>query len=436
LGGRTTRAPLPRTITFILSMPAITVTKTKAEPGETSLAVTVPPASVQAAEERATRAYQQGARLPGFRQGKAPAAVVRKKFAEDIRQQALQEVVQESWKVALEQEQLKPIADPHIHNLKWEAGSPVTFEFHVEVRPDLKLERLGKFRLTRTVPAVTAAQVDAQIEQLRDQRAPWTPVAGEKPKPKDLVDVSIANRENGELKEPQPFQIVLGEGRAIPDVEERIMSLLPGESVEATVRFPDDFPEEAKRGQTRDIHVTLREVKRQQLPTLDDAFAREVGDFESLEALRSAVGADLAKEAEREADARVRAQLIEQIVTANAVTAPRPLVERALAAYAQAYGVPEEQWPRFAEEFRPIAENQVRRDLVLDHVVETQQLAATEAELDQRIQELAARRGTPGGAAELYASLEKAKRLRDVARSITEEKVFAYLLSQSTVEQT
>lgn len=415
-------------------MPDITVTKTKAEPGETSLAVTVPPASVQAAEERATRAYQQRARLPGFRQGKAPAAVVRKKFAEDIRQQALQEVVQESWRVALEQEQLKPIADPHIHNLKWEAGAPVTFEFHVEVRPDLKLERLGKFRLTRTVPAVTVAQIDAQLEQLRDQRAPWTPVAGEKPKPKDLVDVSIANREDGELKEPQPFQIVLGEGRAIPDVEERIMGLLPGESVEATVRFPDDFPEEAKRGQTRDIQVTLREVKRQQLPTLDDAFAREVGDFESLEALRSAVGADLAKEAEREADAGVRAQLIEQIVTANAVTAPRPLVERALGAYAQAYSVPEDQWPRFAEEFRPIAENQVRRDLVLDHVVETQKLAATEAELDQRIEELAARRGMP--AAELYASLEKAKRLRDVARSITEEKVFAYLLSQSTVEQT
>jgi trigger factor len=415
-------------------MPDITVTKTKAEPGETSLAVTVPPASVQAAEERATRAYQQRARLPGFRQGKAPAAVVRKKFAEDIRQQALQEVVQESWRVALEQEQLKPIADPHIHNLKWEAGAPVTFEFHVEVRPDLKLERLGKFRLTRTVPAVTVAQIDAQLEQLRDQRAPWTPVAGEKPKPKDLVDVSIANREDGELKEPQPFQIVLGEGRAIPDVEERIMGLLPGESVEATVRFPDDFPEEAKRGQTRDIQVTLREVKRQQLPTLDDAFAREVGDFESLEALRSAVGADLAKEAEREADAGVRAQLIEQIVTANAVTAPRPLVERALGAYAQAYSIPEDQWPRFAEEFRPIAENQVRRDLVLDHVVETQKLAATEAELDQRIEELAARRGMP--AAELYASLEKAKRLRDVARSITEEKVFAYLLSQSTVEQT
>lgn len=416
-------------------MPDITVTKTKAEPGEASLAVTIPPASVAAAEERATRAYQQRARLPGFRKGKAPAAVVRKKFAEDIRQQALQEVVQESWRVALEQEQLKPIADPHIHNLKWEAGAPVTFEFHVEIRPDLKLERLGQFRLTRTVPAVTAAQVDAQLEALREQRSPWTPIAGEKPRLKDLVDVTIANRETDDgYGEPQPFQIVLGEGRAIPDVEERIMGLLPGETVEATVRFPDDFPEETKRGQTRAIRLTLREVKRQQLPALDDAFAREVGDFESLDALRAAIGADLAKDAEREADARVRSQLVEQIVAANSVVAPRPLVERALAAYAQAYGVPEDQWPRFAEEFRPLAEGQVRRDLVLDHVVEAHQLRATEEELDQRIQELAARRGTP--AAQLYASLEKAKRLRDVARTITEEKAFAFLLSQSTVEQT
>ena len=417
-----------------MAAPDIQVTNTHAEPGETSLAVIVPPASVQAAEERATRAYQQRARLPGFRKGKVPAAVVRKKFAEDIRQQALQELVQESWRVAQEQEQLKPIADPHIHNLKWEEGAPVTFEFHVEVKPDLKLVRLGGFRLTRTIPAVTAAQVEAQVNALREQRAPWTPVAGEKPKPKDLVDVIIATRENGEAKDPQPYQLVLGEGRAIPEVEEHIMGLLPGESVDATVRFPDNFPEEAKRGQTRDIRLTLREVKRQQLPELDDAFAREVGDFESVDALRTAVPADVAKEAEREADARVRAELVEQIVQANSVTAPRPLVERALSVYAQAYGVPEDQWPKFAQEFRTVAESQVRRDLVLDHVVEAQQLRATEAELDQRIQELAAKRGIP--AAQLYASLEKAKRLRDVARSITEEKVFAYLLSQSTVEQT
>ena len=416
-------------------MPDILVKKTRAEPGEASLEVTIPPDNVKAAEERATKVYQQRARLPGFRQGKVPAAVVRKKFADDIRQETLRELVQESWRVAQKQEELKPIADPHIHNLKWEEGAPVTFEFHVELKPELKLQRLGGFLLTRKVAAITAAQVDAQLNAMREQRAPWTPVAGEKPKPKDLVDVTIATREAGtdEVKDPEPYQFVLGEGRAIPDVEERIMSLTPGESVDATVRFPDDFAEEAKRGQTRDIRLTLREVKRQQLPALDDAFAREMGDFESLDALRTAVAEDLKKEAEREADARVRAELIEQIVQANNVVAPRPLVERVLGMYAQAYEIPEERWEKFAQEFRAVAESQVRRDLVLDTVVESQNLRATEAELDQRLQELAERRGMQ--AAELYASLEKAKRLRDVARSITEEKVFAYLLSQSTVEQ-
>jgi len=414
-------------------MPDILVKKTRDEPGEASLEVTIPPDNVKAAEERALKVYQQRARLPGFRQGKAPAAVVRKKFAEDIRQDTLRELVQESWRVAQKQEELKPIADPHIHNLKWEDGSPVTFEFHVELKPDLKLERLGNFRLTRKVAAVTAAQVDAQLNAMREQRAPWTPVAGEKPKPKDLVDIVIATRENAEIKDPQPYQFVLGEGRAIPDVEERVMNLLPGESVDATVRFPDDFAEEAKRGQTRDIQVTLREVKRQELATLDDAFAREMGDFESLDALRAAITADLGKEAERDADAKVRGELIEQIVQANNVVAPRPLVERVLGMYAQAYEVAEERWETFAQEFRTVAESQVRRDLVLDYVVESQNLRATEAELDERIQQLAERRNMP--AAQLYASLEKAKRLRDVARSITEEKVFAYLLSQSTVEQ-
>jgi len=414
-------------------MPEILVRKTKVEPGEASLEVTIPPDNVKAAEDRATKFYQQRARLPGFRQGKVPAAVVKKKFADDIRQETLRELVQESWRVAQKQEELKPIADPHIHNLKWEEGAPVTFEFHVELKPDLKLERLGKFKVTRTVTAVTAAQVDAQLNAMREQRAPWTPVSGEKPKPKDLVDVIIATRENGEVKDPQPYQFVLGEGRAIPDVEERVMSLVPGESVDATVRFPDDFAEEAKRGQTRDIQLTLREVKRQELAVLDDAFAREMGDFESLEALRKAVTEDLQKEAEREADAKVRAELIEQIVQANNVVAPRPLVERVLGMYAQAYEIPEDRWEKFAQEFRTVAESQVRRDLVMDYVVESQNLRATEADLDQKIQELADKRGMK--AAELYASLEKAKRLRDVARSITEEKVFNYLLSQSTVEQ-
>src|SRR5213082_3649513 len=417
-------------------MTAIQVRKTAEEPGAASLTVTVPVEQVREAEARATSAYQQRARLPGFRKGKAPAALVKKQFADDIRQQALEDLIRESWKAALAQEggALKPVADPHVHNLKWDAaaGGPVTFEFHVEVKPKLTLERIGKFHLKRTVPKVTEERVLAQLTALREQKAPWTPVVGDKPKPKDLVQVTIATREGDAVKDPQPYQLVLGEGRAIPEVEERIMGMLPGETVDATVRFPSDFPEEAKRGQPRDIRITLHEVKRQQLPELDDAFAREVGDFESLEALRKAVREDLEKEAEREADAQLRRDLIDQIVQANRVVAPRPLVERALAVYSQAYGIPEDRWPDFAQEFRPVAEAQVRRDLILDWVVEHHGLRATEAELEQRLQELAARGGA--AVAEARASLEKAKRLRDLERGFTEEKVFTFLLSQSTVE--
>ena len=411
----------------------IQITKKHEQPGEASLAVTVPADSVREAEERATKSMQSRVRLPGFRKGKAPVAVVKKRFAEDIRQSAFEELVRESWRAALAQEQIKPIADPHIHNLKWQDGAPVTFEFHVEVRPDLTLQRLGGFRVERKVTPVTAEHVEAQLAELRAQRAPWVPVEGERPKAKDLVNVTLSQREGAEIKDPQPYQLVLGEGRAIPEVEERIMSLLPGETVDAMVRFPEDFPEEAKRGQTRDVRITLHEVKRQNLAELTDDFAREVGDFENLEALRQAIREDLTQDAEREADARVRAALIEQIVEANRVAAPRPLVERALAAYAQAYGIPEDRGEQFAKEFQPIAEAQVRRDLVLDWVVEHQNLLATEAEVAAKIDELATRRGMP--ADQLKASLEKSKRLRDLQRGLTEERVFAFLVSQSTVER-
>ena len=414
-------------------MPDILITKTASEPGAVSLAVTVPPDRVREAEHRATRDYQARARLPGFRKGKAPEAIIKKQFAADIREQALRDLIQASWRQALEQERpLNQIADPHIHDLKWEDGSPVTFTFHVEVKPEISLTRLGGFTLKREVQPVTEAQAEEQLQTLREQRATWNPVTGEQPKPKELVHVTIAQREGETVKDSQPYQFVLGEGRAIPEVEEKILAMRPGETVDATVRFPDDFPEEAKRGQTRDIQLTLHEVKRQELAALDDAFAREIGDFDSLDALRRAVREDLEADATREADARVRADLIAQIVAANNVVAPRPLIERVTLTYAQAYGIGEDRLQQFATEFRPLAEQQVLRDLVLDWVVEQHKLQATPEELDQKIAELAARRSSEP--AELKASLEKNRRLRELERSLTEDKAFAFLLPQSTVE--
>ncbi|MDQ2669920.1 MAG: hypothetical protein M3Y31_04750, partial [Gemmatimonadota bacterium] len=158
-----------------------------------------------------------------------------------------------------------------------------------------------------------------------------------------------------------------------------------------------------------------------------------LGDFETLDALRTAVREDLEREAVREAEAEVRRQLLAQIIEANNVEAPASLVDRFLHAYAHSYDLPHEQHDAFAAQFRPVAESQVKRDLVLDAIVEQQKLAATEEELDARVAELAERRGVTAG--QLYASLQKANRLAELERSITEEKVFAWLMEQSTVQE-
>lgn len=414
-------------------MTEITVEKTAEDSASKSLKVTVPVDRVREAEARAVKQYQRRAKLPGFRSGKAPEAVLRKRFADAIRQSVLEELIRASWETAQTTESLKPITDPSIRNLKFEEGSPLEFDIHVEVRPEIALARIGGFRLTRTVPPVDDIAVDEQLQRLREQKAAWIPVEDAKPAPGQLVRVDVTPIEDGTVGQPNPYNIVLGDNQAIPDLEERIMELRPGESSDAEVRFPDDYADESRRGQTRKVHLTLHEVKRQELPALDDAFARESGDFESIDALRAAAREDLEREAAREADVGVRQALLGQIIEANSVPAPESLVHRLLHGYANMYKVPEEQFETFAQQFHPIAEAQVQRDLVLDAVVEAHHLRATEAELDERIATMAAARGVP--ASQLYASLQKSNRLQELERALTEEKVFAFLLQQSTVDE-
>ena len=414
-------------------MTDIQVEKTAEDAASKSLRVTVPVDRVRQAEDAALKYYTTRARLPGFRQGKAPAAVVRKRFGDAIRQTVLEEVIREGWETARQSESLKPIADPSIRNLKFEDGSPIEFELLVEVRPDVKLERTGGFRLTRTVNAINETAVDEQLNRLREEKAAWLPVDGARPTPGQLVRVEVAPLEGDEPGAAQPYTLVIGEGQAIPELEERIMTLVPGETVDTEVHFPDDHPDASRRGKSRRVRLKLFEVKRQELPPLDDAFAREVGEFENVTALRAAIRQDLEAEAGREADAAVRQALLAQLIDANRVPAPDSLVHRVLHGFAHLYKVPDDQLPGFEAQFRPVAVQQVQRDLVVDAVVEAQGLRATEADLDQRIGTLAAARNVPPG--DLYASLQKSNRLAELERAITEEKVFGHLLSQSTVEE-
>ena len=193
----------------------IEITKSKEEPGSASFRVAVAPDRVQRAEHKAAQAFAKRARLPGFRQGKAPMAVVLKRYGDAIREQVLREVIGESWKATLEREKLDPIADPHIHDLKFEAGAPLTFELHVEVKPDLTIDRLGGFSLTRTVGPVTDEMTAEQLEELRRQHAAWVPVESERAKPGDLAAVTLATVQDGVADEAKPYRVVLGQGQAI-----------------------------------------------------------------------------------------------------------------------------------------------------------------------------------------------------------------------------
>src|SRR5919112_914028 len=211
---------------FPPTMNPITVEKTAEDSGTKSLHVTVPVDRVREAEARALKYYAKRARLPGFRPGKAPDTVVRKRFGDAIRQTVLEEVLRESWETAKTAESLKPITDPSIRNLKFEEGSPIEFELHVEVRPELTLQRVGGFTVERRKPTVPDTAVEEQLARIQEQKAAWIPLEGAKPSPGQMVRVEVATIENGEPGAAQPHELVLGENQTLPELEERIMSLL------------------------------------------------------------------------------------------------------------------------------------------------------------------------------------------------------------------
>ena len=408
----------------------IEITKQEGSGVDRHVQISVPVETVKDAEDKAARRYASSVRLPGFRPGKAPANMVRKKFADAIRQEALEALDRDAYKEVVEKQDLKVASQPHVHDLKFEEGKPLTFEIHFELRPTLELARTSGFRVTRRKVVVTDENVRDQLESIRYQRAAWAPVDG-KPMPGDMVNVEISTGDDtgGQARS---YPLVLGAGQAIAGIEELIMEAEPGGTVERPVKWPDDFPDEAERGQTKTVKVTLQDVKRKSAPDLDDTFAREVGDFDSLAGLEAAVRADLEEHAKRDVAAEVRQKLVDEVIGANPFDVPPSWVRQFADNYAEAYQIPAEEREKFATEFRSMAERQIRRDLVIETIAERESLAATEKDIDDRITEQAEKRGINPG--QLYAQMEKSGRLKEIERSLTEDKVFQWLLEKNEVQ--
>lgn len=396
------------------------------------VSVKVPASVVDAERQEIARSLATRMKLPGFRKGQVPAGMVEKRYGPTLRRETLDRVIGTAYRVALERESLQPISEGEVDEVEYEAGSDLSFTASFEVRPEVELSRLGGFRVERPPLDVGEEEVEKVLERLREQESVWTPVEAGAPEDGDTVSVEIVRLEEGEEGEPTPYEFVLGRDEAIPDVEKAIRTLEPGESGEFTVAFPDDFPDEERRGEEQRLRIELHGRKAMELPELDDDFARTVGDFENLADLTEKIREDLEKEAREQQESAVRGQLLANLLEANPFDVPDAMVERYMASvFGDTEGVDPGKLEEARQEFRPEARRAVQRVLVVERIAETQNLAATEEEVDARIEEIAERSGT--SASEVYARLQKAGRLESLEREITERKVFEFLKQKSEI---
>ena len=396
--------------------------------------VIVPSGVVSSERRRFTGELAARVKLPGFRKGHVPSSVVEKRFGQSLSQEALDKLIGAAYREALSQQELNPISEGEVDNVQYEPDRDLTFSISFDVRPEIELSRLGGFKVER--PAVNGLEdkLEQVLGRLREEKGTWQPLEEGKPEDGNLVGVEIQRMSDGEVGEAQPYQLVLGQGDAIPNIEEAIKSLEIDGSGDFVVRFPDDFPNEERRGQEEHLHIRLDSRQHLVLPELDAEFAKSLGEFEGVEDLNEKIQADLEKEAEEQAESVVRGKLLDAILDANPFTVPVSMVDRYVeSVLGNPEGVPPDKLTEAKEQLSPQAEHAVKRILAIDRLSEIQELGATKEELDDRIGEIAEKNGdTP---ARIYASLQKGERLEALEREITERKVFDFLKEQSEITE-
>ena len=240
-----------------------------------TVSVTVPADVVK--QERAVVVKRLASRmkLPGFRKGKVPTSVVENQYGPELQKETLDKVIREAYQSALAEHSLHPISEGEVEKVDYQPEEDLTFRISFDVRPKIEVSRLGGFKVERPRVQVGEAEEENVLDRLRDQSAVWRPAEDGGPAQEgDLVTVQLTPLGEGDLPEgePQGYQMVVGEGDAIPDVEAAILRLAAGATGDFTVRFPLDFAEEAKRGEEQRLRIGVLDRRVKELPQLDDEF--------------------------------------------------------------------------------------------------------------------------------------------------------------------
>lgn len=405
------------------------------------LAFTIPAVDVKAESEKVLAKFQKQVRLPGFRPGKAPASIVQSRFAAEIRQEVLEALLPRALGERFKSENLNVVGQPSIKDLKWEGDSDIDFKAEFEVAPDFELGDYIGLEVPYDEPAVSEEDIDKRIDSIRETRAQYV---NEEPRPAAHGDYAVVSLRSIEGVEPpvenDDMQIQLGDAETFAAFTENLTGVTPGETKEFEVAYPDDYGQEKLAGKTVKFSATLKQLRRKELPDVDDEFAQELGDFKTVGELREAVRSAILREKESEAQETAKATLINKLVDGHVFAVPEAYVDRQIEIQAENYlqslqmqGVDVSKikldWNKLKESQTERATRDVRASLILEKVADREAIGATQDDVDKEIQRIArSQKEAPGV---LRLKMEKNGDLGRIAARIRTDKTLGFLFDKS-----
>jgi trigger factor len=408
-----------------------------------NLSVEIPPDVVDAEIARIAARYGRSARIPGFRPGRVPAKVVRQRFKHQILHDVAHELVEKAVEEALTERGVEPVDTPDIRDITVEEGQPLTFKAEFDVLPSFDPGDFSDIEVRRTPVTIDDAAVDQALEQLRDRAARFEPVEDGTVGAGHTVVVDLERQgfdkdgTPGEKTRHERVPIEIGAAANPPGLDAELMGLTTGNQKAFRLRFPDEHAVAELAGSEVAYNVTVHEVRMRVVPDLDDEFAKDLGEFETLDALKAKVREDLEHEARDASERQLRADVLKKLAARVPFPVPGSLVDREVERRLEEFARrlmdqridPRKaniDWAAFRDAQRAPASEAVASTLVLDEITRRDEVGVSEAELDAEIEKYSARSGLTVPA--VRARIEQEGGLERVAAGLRREKALSRVM--------
>lgn len=407
---------------------------------ERRMEVQVPAERVEKAIDERLKTLSRTVRLKGFRPGKVPVTVVRQQFGQQVRQEVLSDVVQSTFQEAVAQQNLTPATGPRIEPINTDQGSDLKYRAVFEIFPQVELKGLDSIEITRPTSEVTAADIDAMIDNLRQQRPVFSAVEREA-QDTDRVTIDFVGTIDGKPfdgGEGEQVPVVLGAGRMLADFESGIKGMKAGEQKTIDVSFPENYGAAEVAGKTAQFAITVHKVEERKLPELDDEFCRSFGvDEGGIEQLRKEVEDNMRRELADAVHARVKQQVLDALIAANPLEVPKALVDaqvRELQVEAgRRMGAKDVSQLPPAETFAEPAKRRVTLGLLINEAIKQSGLQVDQERVHERLEELAQQFPEPEKALQTYRSNPQIR--RQIESSVLEDQAIAWIAERAKVTE-